>query len=151
MIRWQRMRSRRKREKRRSWRRRHDITFCSANVCGRLRSLSRSVLPFGGALRAPSSAAGTFCRSQGSLILEWDFGHGSRYRAWPIFLCPWPDFCLLWEPCSFLWGEEQSEKKKKKKDSCDGGSDSSNYGSLLKVFYIKIQTLIETLGLLEGD
>lgn len=115
MIRWQRMRSRRKREKRRSWRRRHDITFCSANVCGRLRSLSRSVLPFGGALRAPSSAAGTFCRSQGSLILEWDFGHGSRYRAWPIFLCPWPDFCLLWEPCSFLWGEEQSEKKKKKK------------------------------------
>lgn len=151
MIRWQRMRSRRKREKRRSWRRRHDITFCSANVCGRLRSLSRSVLPFGGALRAPSSAAGTFCRSQGSLILEWDFGHGSRYRAWPIFLCPWPDFCLLWEPCSFLWGEEQSEKKKKKKDSCDGGSDSSNYGSLLKVFYIKIQTLVETLGLLEGD
>lgn len=150
MIRWQRMRSRRKREKRRSWRRRHDITFCSANVCGRLRSLSRSVLPFGGALRAPSSAAGTFCRSQGSLILEWDFGHGSRYRAWLIFLCPWPDFCLLWEPCSFLWGEEQSEKKKKK-DSCDGGSDSSNYGSLLKVFYIKIQTLIETLGLLEGD
>lgn len=70
---------------------------------------------------------------------------------------PGPSFCALGRISAFSGspalssGERSNLKKKKKKDSCDGGSDSSNYGSLLKVFYIKIQTLVETLGLLEGD